>query len=131
MLKGEEEGTVNEIFRPTEFTIETNGYVEHIVINENREVFVNGRNITTVTPIQSSDFDIVPFSEEWIKAGTSEYHYDLGGLTVAATAFVIDGVYIRDVRTTWYRNIDRPGRPEMKETHDVSVVAFGATIITF
>lgn len=98
-------------------------------------------------------------SEDWIKAGTQEYHYNLGGLSVSAAvgilkklgktaaistlekvlgaagalagAYVLDGVYIRDVRTTWYRNIDRPGRPEMKQTHDVSLVVFGITVLTF
>lgn len=31
------------------FTVVTDGYVENFYINENREVFVNGRNITTFT----------------------------------------------------------------------------------
>ena len=55
----------------------------------------------------------------------------LGAAGALAGAYVLDGVYIRDVRTTWYRNIDRPGRPEMKQTHDVSLVVFGITVLTF
>lgn len=149
----------NDIFEATEFTVETNGYVEHIIINENREIFVNGRNITTITSTTNNNIGIMSLSEDWIKAGTEEYHYNLGGLSVSAAvgilkklgktaaistlekvlgaagalagAYVLDGVYIRDVRTTWYRNIDRPGRPEMKQTHDVSLVVFGITVLTF
>ena len=155
----EEEMVSNEFFKPTEFTVETNGSIEHVVINENREVFVNGKNITTITPIQSTDFGIMPLTEEWIKAGTTEYRYDLRGLTVTAAVgilkklgkivaanalekslaavgaiagtVILDGVYIRDIRTTYYRNIDKVGRPEMMETHDVSLVVFGKTILKF
>ncbi len=155
----EEDTVLNTSFEPTEFTVETNGYVEHIYINENKEVFVNGKNITTILPTQTKNIGIMPLAEDWIKAGTEEYHYNLSGLSVAAVAgilkklgktvaeatlkkvlgaagalagiYVLDGVYIRDIRTTWYRNIDRPGRPEMKQTHDVSLVAFGTTICKF
>lgn len=54
-----------------------------------------------------------------------------GAYGAIAGAAVIDGVYIRDVRTTYYRNIDRPGRPEMKQTHDLSLVVFGVTVYEF
>lgn len=39
---------VEEKFTPQSFTVVTDGYVEEIYINENREVFVNGRNITII-----------------------------------------------------------------------------------
>ena len=74
----------NDIFEATEFTVETNGYVEHIIINENREIFVNGRNITTITSTTNNNIGIMSLSEDWIKAGTEEYHYNLGGLSVSA-----------------------------------------------
>ena len=44
---------VEEKFRPQSFTVVTDGYVEEIYINENREVFVNGRNITSVCWLSS------------------------------------------------------------------------------
>lgn len=159
LADNKEDVMLKNSFEATEFTVETNGYVEHIFINENKEVFVNGRNITTIIPVENNNIGVMPLAEDWIKAGTEEYHYNLSGLSVAAVTgilkrlgktvaeatlkkvlgaagalagiYVLDGVYIRDVRTTWYRNIDRPGRPEMKQTHDVSLVAFGATIYNF
>lgn len=147
------------VFEPVSFSVTTNGYAENIYINENREVFVNGRNITTIVSKEPSISAYSVDDEEWIEAGTEEWHYDLGGLSVIAVkgilkalgkevavaalesifgtygaiagAAVIDGVYIKDVRTTYYRNIDRPGRPEMKQTHDLSLVVFGVTVYEF
>ena len=157
---------VEEDFTPVSFSVNTDGRIENIYINENREVFVNGRNITTVVTRQIETAPLKPTpglyyssDEEWILAGSEEWHYDLGGLSViavqkilkslgktvaldaltnilgaygalAATA-VIDGVYIKDIRHTYYRNIDRPNRPEMKQTHDLSLVVFGATVYEF
>lgn len=148
-----------DVFEPVSFSVTTNGYTENIYINENREVFVNGRNITTIVSKEPSISVYSVADEEWIEAGTEEWHYDLGGLSVVAVkgilkslgkevaltalenilgaygaiagAAVIDGVYIKDVRTTYYRNIDKPGRPEMKQTHDLSLVAFGVTVYEF
>ena len=79
----------NDIFEATEFTVETNGYVEHIIINENREIFVNGRNITTITSTTNNNIGIMSLSEDWIKAGTEEYHYNLGGLSVSAAVGIL------------------------------------------
>ena len=48
LADNKEDVMLKNSFEATEFTVETNGYVEHIFINENKEVFVNGRNITTI-----------------------------------------------------------------------------------
>ena len=151
--------STEETFEPVRFSVTTNGSTENIYINENREVFVNGRNITTIVAKGPSISVYSADDEEWIEAGTEEWHYDLGGLSVVAVkailkslgkvvavealetilggygaiaaAAVIDGVYIKDVRTTYYRNIDKPGRPDMKQTHEISLVVFGVTVYEF
>lgn len=57
----------------TSFTnILPNGDVEEIYINENREVFVNGINITTITPVVSKNI-IKSYNNGWIFAGQNEY----------------------------------------------------------
>ncbi|WP_129600128.1 hypothetical protein [Anaerophilus nitritogenes] len=69
------------------FTIVENGKIQTIEMNENREIFVNGKNITTI--IKKSEipsysiqdrFSIQNKSDNWQYAGEDEYRYDLGGL---------------------------------------------------
>lgn len=129
-----------------------NGQIEEISINENREVFVNGRNITTITHMFNSPIlnknRINSYTEEWTSAGYFDYKYNLAGLTLSGTYAICrglglsisksaftsiasnyivgvvlqSGVYIRDRRHTYYKNINKQ-RPDMKEEHEVHFVA--------
>lgn len=135
-------------FHEVSFDTET----EHIFINENREVFVNGKNITTITPINSEDYPSLmnaAASNQWTYSGQNEYKYDLSGVSIAgaakvcarlglyvsvsvlksigANAMFSTGVYIKDVRTIYYKNINQ-GRPDMKEVHSVYFVVEASNI---
>ena len=136
-----------EPFQPQSFTVVTGDIVEHFYINENREVFVNGRNITTITPITfPSPNGIVPFAddEEWIYLMEQSYEYDLGGLTIAGAAkllkavdivielsfwqaqlgsflvngFIQAGVSVQDIQTIYYKNLNQ-SRPDMRFDHSI------------
>ena len=140
-----------EPFQPQSFTVVTGDIVEHFYINENREVFVNGRNITTITPITSpSPNGIVPFAddEEWIYVSQIVLRYDLSGRTLSGAAkllktlgviievsdlasdladFIIGdvigaGVGVEDIQDTWYKNIHQ-SRPDMRIDHSFYLYA--------
>lgn len=127
-----------------------NGEIEEIYINENREVFVNGKNITTIISVESEDIDNIALSasdDDWIYAGVNKYRYDLTGLSITGlvsiinalggslsasvaksllSGFLVDnvfsaGMYLEDVRYIYYKNINKP-RPDMKEEHDLYFV---------
>lgn len=127
------------------------GKIENIYIDENREVFVNGKNITTITPIGDKTPIINKTSittsstSTWTYAGQTEYKYDLSGVSVSGAAAICkglglttvtistiksvggsyivnsmfsSGVYIKDLRSIYYKNINQ-SRPDMKEVHKV------------
>lgn len=131
----------NEIIK-----VVTGDIVEVITITENGVVFVNGKNITTITPVESKAFSKGARAlSDWEFAGTYAYHYDLSDLTVTAGAGIIKklgktiskktilavaGNYItksifqqgrgfEDIRDHYYKNINQQ-RPDMKEVHTVN-----------
>lgn len=140
-----------EPFQPQSFTVVTGDIVEHFYINENREVFVNGRNITTITQTVTPVYGgITPFADddEWTFAMEVTLTYDLSGLSPigvsnlltklgfsALTSTILDmsadliigevfqnGVYLEDVQRTYYKNIHQ-SRPDMKIEHSFYLVA--------
>ena len=137
---------VEEKFTPQSFTVVTDGYVEEIYINENREVFVNGRNITIIGE-KNTDEKSPYADDEWTYAGMFPMKYDLSGLSVAAgdkilttlgfklTASTITaiagnslvngvfqtGAYFLDEQYTYYKNIHQ-SRPDMKIVHEFSFI---------
>lgn len=51
-------------------------------------------------------------------------------------SYVVDsifntGVFIRDIRTVYYKNIQNPSRPEMKEEHELYFVAEALNLGTY
>lgn len=129
-------------YQAQSFTVVTDGYVENYYINENREVFVNGKNITTITQKSNLSLGIFSAREDWQYAGEFTYDYDLTGLTVAGAVKLLgklglkttvsalkaygggyisnsvfqQGVGVNDVQATYYKNINKP-RPDMKIEH--------------
>ena len=134
------------------FYVEKYGENVEVIINSNREVFVDGRNITTIIK-HERPYSVRSRNGEWMLAGINEYYYDLAGISVmgaqkilaklgisaaastfkqalnaigvssGASTFLSTGLYIKDTRTIYYRNISKPGRPDIKEKHKFYFVA--------
>lgn len=144
--------------------VDNNGEMLNVHINKNREVFINGKNITAITKrskLNRSLFSSLFADDPWIHAGTDEYHYSLIGLAPAAAVTILKGlgmnisvstfktligskgvqymsdtvlgadVYIKELRDVYYRNIDRPGRPETRYESDFYFVATARNIGTY
>ncbi|WP_455258598.1 hypothetical protein [Peptoniphilus asaccharolyticus] len=145
--------SVNKIVE--HFSVENNGENLDVIITENKEIFINGKNITTVESkvgFRSNNF-ILFSNDDWKLAGTHTYRYDLSGLTISAASKIITkaglkisleflksetaqfiqngvlkiGVYIEDERTTYYKDTDHWGRPLTRSDHTIylAVYAFG------
>lgn len=125
------------------FTVVTGDIVEEITITEDGVVYVNGRNITSIT--EATPPQNTRASSEWTYAGSYTYQYDLSGLTVAggvsilkklgkslaasalksaAGSYLVGAVFqsgcgLEDTRDTYYKNINQQ-RPDMKEVHSVN-----------
>ncbi|WP_195199485.1 hypothetical protein [Faecalispora jeddahensis] len=93
-------------FQPQSFTVVTDGHIENFYINENREVFVNGKNITTITQKSSpkkstpNRIEIMAKSESWEYAGQNVYHYDLTGLSAAGAAKMLSKLGLKVAAST-------------------------------
>lgn len=142
-----QEINVKEKFTPQSFTVVTDGYVEEIYINENREVFVNGRNITIIGEKNTAIRNSYAADDDWAYAGMFPMKYDLSGLSVAAGVKILTklgfkltastiasiagnslvngvfqtGAYFLDEQYTYYKNIHQ-SRPDMKIVHEFSFV---------